>query len=118
MRIAAFRKRLGVMGPDQMRVSTGMLYSNVLRASTRKIVLARPAKEVEGKLVAARDNFKEMRAVVDEFVNVEARTRPQKMGVSSIEAATGVEYAYSKWVDWMQYCDYATDDSAAEADSA
>ena len=118
LRIAAFEKRMGKMGPDQMRMITGMLYSNVLSPSTKKFVLARPAKLVrdadtqEEKLVAARDDFKEMRAAVEELVNIEVRTRPQKMDVSSMEAAIASEYTHEEWLEyWLHGDDQEAEDS-------
>ena len=104
LRITAFEKRMGKMGSDQMRMITGMLRSNVLSATAKKFVLARPSKMVvdeitkEEKLAAARDDSKEMRAAVEELVNIEIRTKPQQMDVSSMEATTAIEDTHSEWV--------------------
>ena len=101
---------MGKMGPDQMRMITGMLYSNV-SASTKKFVLARPSKLVrdegtqEEKMVAARDDFKEMRAAVEELVNIDVRTRPQKMDVSSMEATIATEYTHEEWLEYWLHGD-------------
>ena len=112
LRIAAFEKRMGKMGSDQMRMITGMLYSNALSAATKKFVLACPSKTVidevtkEEKLVAARDDFKEMRAAEEELVNIEIRTKPQKMDVSSMEATTAIEYSYFEWAEYWMDCEH------------
>ena len=83
LRIAAFEKRMGKMGSDQIRMITGMLYSNVLSAVTKKFFLVRPSKTVidyvtnEEMVVAARDDFKEVCVAVEELVNIEIKTEPQ-----------------------------------------
>ena len=96
-----------------MRMITGMLYSNVRSASTKKLVLAHPMKDGG----VAKNNFEETRVAMDELANIEAKTMPQKMDVSSVEAATAIKSTHSEWVDWIQYGDYQIDDSAVDADS-
>ena len=82
-------------------VSSGGQMS-ALSASIKKFLLARSSKIVEDGIVAASDDTTEIRAAVDELVNIEALTKPQKMDVSSIEAVPAIVHTPSEWVDdWM-----------------
>ena len=66
------------------------------------------------KLVAARDDFEEIRAAVEEFVRIEIRTKPQKIDVSCMEATAATEYSHSEWLEyWMHGENQETEDPGA-----
>ena len=92
---------------------TGMLYTSVLSATTKKYVLAKAeTKMVEGKnvVIQARDCFDLMRKAVEELMHIDAQTRPQKMDIGSFSAAQQQEqYSYDEWVAWQ-------DEGAPEGD--
>ena len=69
--------------------------------------------------MAARDDFEEMCAAVKELVNIEIRTKPQKMDVSSMEATTAIEYSHSDWVEYWNACEnQEAEDPGAGIDTA
>ena len=59
----------------------------------------------EEKVVAARGDFKKMRAAAEELVNIEIGTKAQKMDVSSMEATRAIEYSHSEWVEYWHGCE-------------
>ena len=60
-----------------------------------------------------------MRAAVEELVNIEIRTKPQKIDVSSMEDTTAIEYTHSEWVEYCNaFENQEADDSGGGTDTA
>ena len=127
-RIYKYEKRASTCLSDEShRMIAGMLYSNVLSATTKKYVISKPEKmflvrDGERHSRKCKEYFSYMQEVVDELYKVEEKIHPKRMEIDAFAEKEGeddeeVVYTHSELTAWAQEQFQWADQDQAQASS-